>query len=366
MAEITQGVEDTGSVQSINGIENTVVGSITDTQGTLVLFRASGEQVDVRPDGLILLGDMLYASGDGEVTIRFVDGATSSTKGFGVVKTDNIILFSEASLLDIDGLLADTDIENPAPLDFDPSLTVISRLNELLPTAAGGDITTAEVQSRSQTVIDYDDYSIAVRHQVEALPSANPITSDTDNLALITPSQPQQLINIPNEDPSITNSPIALNGLNDSGESVRATAANTSNTNAPTSATEENITVSATVVGGDIIGSGAEDAGSITGTLTATDADGLTDGTLFSIGAGDGATYGVASIDPASGAWIYTPNLHFNGTDTFTVTITDDVGNTSTQVITATVTPVDDPVTLGGEWCRRWRCYYRNINSIGY
>ncbi|MGS2724450.1 retention module-containing protein, partial [Porticoccus sp. GXU_MW_L64] len=97
-----------------------------------------------------------------------------------------------------------------------------------------------------------------------------------------------------------------------------------------------------TTVGGDTSGSGEEDAGAITGTLTASDADGLADGTVFSITGL--ASNGSASIDPATGAWSYTPNPDYNGGDNFTVTITDDAGNSVTQVIAITVTGEDDSV----------------------
>ena len=42
------------------------------------------------------------------------------------------------------------------------------------------------------------------------------------------------------------------------------------------------------------------------------------------------AANGVATINPASGLWSYTPTADYNGSDAFTVTITDDVGNTVT------------------------------------
>ena len=95
----------------------------------------------------------------------------------------------------------------------------------------------------------------------------------------------------------------------------------------------------ATVVTGGTSGSGTEDT-TVTGTLTATDAEGLSDGTVFSVTGA--ASNGTASIDPATGLWSYTPNADWNGSDSFTVTITDDAGNTSTQVISVTVTPVVD------------------------
>ena len=94
-----------------------------------------------------------------------------------------------------------------------------------------------------------------------------------------------------------------------------------------------------TSITGGTSGSGNEDT-TLTGTLTATDSDGLSDGTVFSVSAN--ATNGTASIDPATGLWSYTPTADWNGADSFTVTITDDAGNTSTQVISVTVTPVVD------------------------
>ena len=106
-----------------------------------------------------------------------------------------------------------------------------------------------------------------------------------------------------------------------------------------------NVTVTAvddaTTFGGDTSGTGAEDGGMITGTLTASDDDGLTD-PIFTIESGNGASNGTATIDSATGDWEYTPNANFNGSDSFIVTVTDDAGNTATQEITLTVTPVVD------------------------
>ena len=98
-----------------------------------------------------------------------------------------------------------------------------------------------------------------------------------------------------------------------------------------------------TIIGGDISGTGDEDT-TITGTLTAFDADGLSDGTVFSVTTSAGN--GVATIDAASGAWSYTPSADYNGNDSFIVTITDDDNNTATQEINITVTPVNDAPVL--------------------
>ena len=109
------------------------------------------------------------------------------------------------------------------------------------------------------------------------------------------------------------------------------------------------VTSTVTITGGDdsaIVssgssGSGAEDS-TITGTLSASDVEGLTDGSVFTVSSEP--TNGSASIDPASGEWSYTPTANFYGTDSFTVTITDDAGGTTTQAIALTITAVDDSI----------------------
>ncbi|QJW83471.1 tandem-95 repeat protein [Ramlibacter terrae] len=92
---------------------------------------------------------------------------------------------------------------------------------------------------------------------------------------------------------------------------------------------------------GGASGSGAEDAAAITGTLTVADADGITT-PAFTV-TGNGA-HGTATIDATTGAWTYTPNADYNGADSFTVRVTDNAGNQTTQVISPVVTPVVDAV----------------------
>jgi len=60
-------------------------------------------------------------------------------------------------------------------------------------------------------------------------------------------------------------------------------------------------------------------------------------GSIFSITAADAPANGTASIDSASGSWSYTPTPDFFGTDSFVVTITDDLNGTTRQVITIRV-----------------------------
>lgn len=59
---------------------------------------------------------------------------------------------------------------------------------------------------------------------------------------------------------------------------------------------------------------------------------------------------GTASIDPATGEWVYKPNTNFYGKDKFLVTLVDDAGWTSTQYVFVTVnqTPQKPAKATGG------------------
>ncbi len=85
---------------------------------------------------------------------------------------------------------------------------------------------------------------------------------------------------------------------------------------------------------GDTSGTGTEDGGQITGQITDGDLDGLDAATPYAVTSN--GTNGTATID-ASGNWTYTPNADYNGSDSFVVTVTDALGNTTTQTITVTV-----------------------------
>ena len=53
-------------------------------------------------------------------------------------------------------------------------------------------------------------------------------------------------------------------------------------------------------------------------------------------------SHGTSSIHPTDGNWTYIPNPHFIGNDSFWVTVTDDQGYTTNQVISIVVNPVDN------------------------
>ena len=75
------------------------------------------------------------------------------------------------------------------------------------------------------------------------------------------------------------------------------------------------------------------------GTLIASDVDGLTDGSYFTISTPP--ANGQALINAATGNWIYTANNSYTGSDPFTVTVTDDLGGTAEQVVSITITAPD-------------------------
>ena len=93
---------------------------------------------------------------------------------------------------------------------------------------------------------------------------------------------------------------------------------------------------------GDTDGSGDEDGGNITGTLNFTDTTDGDSNPNFTVNTGP--SNGTATINATTGAWSYSPNADFNGSDSFTVQVTDDDNNTETQVISLTVNGVDDIV----------------------
>uniref|UniRef100_UPI002B272888 VCBS domain-containing protein n=1 Tax=Marinobacter sp. TaxID=50741 RepID=UPI002B272888 len=147
--------------------------------------------------------------------------------------------------------------------------------------------------------------------------------------------------------------------LDNSNATVQALAEGQTLTDSFTATSADGATqvVTVTITGKDdtaLISGGTNFSGnegdSTTGNLNATDLEGLTDGTYYTVTAQ--ATNGTASINPETGVWSFTPaNGDWFGTDRFTVTVTDDKGGTTQQVISIVLAnvndaPVSKPVTL--------------------
>jgi VCBS repeat-containing protein len=97
----------------------------------------------------------------------------------------------------------------------------------------------------------------------------------------------------------------------------------------------------------DAAGTGDEDA-AIAGTLTATDVD----STTLSYSVITGPSNGTLTLNAATGAYVYTPNADYNGSDNFTVRANDGELNSGIATVSLTVIAVNDapivaaPVTL--------------------
>jgi VCBS repeat-containing protein len=78
------------------------------------------------------------------------------------------------------------------------------------------------------------------------------------------------------------------------------------------------------------------------GAVSASDVDG--DALTYSIKSG--AANGTAAIDAVTGVLNYTPTANVNGTDAFTVLVSDGKGGTAEQVVSVNIAAVNDPVAM--------------------
>ena len=84
--------------------------------------------------------------------------------------------------------------------------------------------------------------------------------------------------------------------------------------------------------------SGSGDANKpIKGKLSATDKDGLTDETIFSIASADYPKNGTSTVNAKTGDWEYIPKENFADNDSFAITITDDLGGISRETINVSI-----------------------------
>ncbi|BEP50827.1 MULTISPECIES: tandem-95 repeat protein [Variovorax] len=82
----------------------------------------------------------------------------------------------------------------------------------------------------------------------------------------------------------------------------------------------------------------------VSGQVIGSDADGDT----LSYVKGSDPAHGTVTVN-ADGTYTYVPGVNFNGTDSFTVTVSDGHGGTTTSTVTVTINPVNDaPVFVDG------------------
>lgn len=87
----------------------------------------------------------------------------------------------------------------------------------------------------------------------------------------------------------------------------------------------------------------AEDSSSAAVSIGASDVDG--DTLTYSEKPGFGPANGTVAFNQGAGTFTYTPAANFNGSDSFTVVVSDGNGGTAEQVVAVTVTPVNDAPT---------------------
>ncbi|TMJ18158.1 MAG: tandem-95 repeat protein, partial [Alphaproteobacteria bacterium] len=87
----------------------------------------------------------------------------------------------------------------------------------------------------------------------------------------------------------------------------------------------------------------AEDSASAATAIGASDVDG--DTLSYSVKPGFGAAHGGVSFNQAAGTYTYTPAANYNGSDSFTILVSDGNGGTTEQAVSVNVTPVNDAPT---------------------
>lgn len=85
-----------------------------------------------------------------------------------------------------------------------------------------------------------------------------------------------------------------------------------------------------------------DEDGVVTGTASFSDGD----GDVLAFGVDTAPAHGTLSVDPATGAYVYTPTADWSGSDAFFITATDLSGATATQRVDVTVNPVADAPSL--------------------
>ncbi|WP_165443221.1 Ig-like domain-containing protein [Acinetobacter ihumii] len=126
------------------------------------------------------------------------------------------------------------------------------------------------------------------------------------------------------------------------------------NTNFQYSATDNNGLVSSSTATGTITVTAVNDAPTATASSISTDEDTPVNGSVVGQDVdGDSLTYsvsgnpshGTVTIDPATGAYTYTPAANYNGNDSFEVKVDDGKGGSTTVTVPITVTAVNDAPT---------------------
>ncbi|WP_447752430.1 retention module-containing protein [Pseudomonas nicosulfuronedens] len=85
----------------------------------------------------------------------------------------------------------------------------------------------------------------------------------------------------------------------------------------------------------------------VTGKIVASDVDGDTLG--YAVKAGFAPAHGSVTVNATTGDYTYTPSKDYNGSDSFTVRVSDGKGGFADSVVNITVTPVNDAPTTADQ-----------------
>ncbi|MCL1043714.1 retention module-containing protein, partial [Shewanella marisflavi] len=261
--------EDT--VASGNVLDND---SDIDSELSVVSFSVDGQTVtagttvDVEGGSLVINADGSYTftpndnwNGSVPVITYTTNTGESATLTINVTPVDApSILANDSNTVSEDTVASGNVLDNDS--DIDSELSVVSFSVDGQTVTAG---TTVEVEGGSLVINADGSYTFSPNQDWNGSVPVITYTTNTGESATLT------IIITPEEDPSI--------------------------------------------ISGDLTGTGLED-GSISGTLSVTDADGVSDGSVFSI-SGNPAN-GSVTINAATGAWVYTPIADYNGSDSFT------------------------------------------------
>ena len=91
-----------------------------------------------------------------------------------------------------------------------------------------------------------------------------------------------------------------------------------------------------------------EDTASAATAIGATDRD-AGETLTYSVKAGDEPAKGSVSFDQTNGTFTYTPDADANGSDSFTILVTDADGATTEQLVNVTINPVNDLPVAGDD-----------------
>ncbi len=310
-----------------------IVGRLDDIQGgsgNVLIIRASGEQVVAKPGDAVLEGDTIVTAGGAKAIVSIDDngnkGVVSVDDGASA-KFDNVLFDQVANLI------PNSSQDDPVNVGEKVSVDVLNLFNEQLPSAG---IRTANEDSQSDRVVD--GFNVQ-RSGSEEIPDAGTPTTFGRSLSGIEEVLPGDGFNTGNE--------------GDGRREVLPTdGVVTDNQDDPNDVEQDEpgeIPVSTTnpipIQAFDDSKTGTEDQ-PVTINVLSNDSFNNTNVTITFADGSQNYTTDNGTVTVNGGQIIYTPNANFNGTETFTYTITNNVGDSSTATVKVTIDPVDDSSVL--------------------